>query len=227
MSSGQHPQTDGQTERVNQQVEGYLRCFISAHPHRWSQWLPLCELWYNSNWHSSTGHSPFEVVYGHAPRYFGITPADAIASSDVHQWLEDRHVIMESVKQQLLRAQQRMKVQADKHRTERSFEVGDSVFLKMQPYIQSSIAPRENHKLAFKYLGPFPITERVGAVAYKLALPENCRVHPVFHVSLLKKHIKADQEVLPMLPSSDTPLFRPESLIAAWFSEETSRSLKC
>ena len=90
MSSGQHPQTDGKTERVNQQVEGYLRCFISAHPHRWSKWLPLCELSYNSNWHSSIGHSPFEVVYRHAPCYFGISPADAIASSDVHLWLEDR-----------------------------------------------------------------------------------------------------------------------------------------
>ena len=120
-----------------------------------------------------------------------------------------------------------MKVQADKHCTERSFKVGDSVFLKMQPYIQSSIAPRANHKLAFKYFGPFPITEKIGAVAYKPALPENCRVHPVFHVSLLKKHIKADQEVLPMLPSPDALLQVPlESSTVAWFSEETNQSLK-
>ena len=49
LSTANHPQTDGQTERVNQQVEGYLRCFISAHPHSWFSWLPLCELWYNSN----------------------------------------------------------------------------------------------------------------------------------------------------------------------------------
>lgn len=213
MSSGQHPQTDGQTERVNQQVEGYLRCFISAHPHRWSQWLPLCELWYNTNWHSSTGRSPFEIIYGHHPRYFGISPSDTVANPDVQQWLEDRHVIMESVRQHSLRAQQRMKVQADKNRTERVFVVGDSVFLKMQPYIQASIAPRANHKLAFRYFGPFKIVARVGAVAYELDLPEKCRVHPVFHVSLLKKHIKPGQQVLPVLPLPDVRMQVPARVL--------------
>lgn len=200
MSSGQHPQTDGQTERVNQQIECFLRCFVSAHPTRWSQWLALCELWYNSNWHSTLGKSPFELVYGHSPRYFGIAPTDAIENQDLRQWMEERQLILDSVRQHSLRAQQRMKVQADKHRTERQFAVGDKVFLKMQPYIQASIAPRANHKLAFKYFGPFDILARVGAVAYKLALPEGCRVHPVFHVSL-RKRLKQDVQVQPQLPS--------------------------
>jgi hypothetical protein len=56
MSSAYLPET-GQTEHVNQQVECYLRCFISAHPSKWSKWLPLCEFWYNTNWHSSLGKS--------------------------------------------------------------------------------------------------------------------------------------------------------------------------
>ena len=88
MSTAYHPETDGQTERVNQQVECFLRCFISAHPSRWAKWLSLGEFWYNTNWHSSLGKSPFEVLYGHSPRYFGITSADTIAQSDVQQWLE-------------------------------------------------------------------------------------------------------------------------------------------
>lgn len=116
---------------------------------------------------------------------------------------------MESVKQHLLRAQQRMKIQADKHRTERVFSVGDSVFLKMQPYIQASIAPRANHKLAFKYFGPFTVLARVGEVAYKLDLPAHCRVHPVFHVSLLKRHLKPDRQVLPELPLPDASVQIP------------------
>lgn len=64
-----------------------------------------------------------------------------------------------------------MKTQADKHRTERVFKVGDEVFLKLQPYIQASVARHANHKLAYKFFGPYTILERVGEVAYRLDLP--------------------------------------------------------
>lgn len=138
--------------------------------------------------------SPFGIIYGNSSRYFGISCDDVVANPDIQQWLVDRHVILESVRRHSLQAQQRMKVQADKHKSERSFAVEDTVLLKRQPYIQASIAPRANHKLAFRYFSPFQILARVGEVAYKLALPENCRVHPVFHMSLLKKHLKPDQQ---------------------------------
>lgn len=85
--------------------------------------------------------------------------------------------------------QQRMKVQADKHRTKREFKVGTEVFLKLQPYIQSSVVRRANHKLAFKFFGPFKVLARVGKVAYRLDIPPSSRVHPVFHVSQLKQCI--------------------------------------
>jgi hypothetical protein len=94
-----------------------------------------------------------------------------------------------------------MKHQADKGRTERTFAVGDSVFLKLQPYIQSSVAPRAHHKLLFKYYGPYTVLERVGEVAYRLALPEGSRIHPVIHVSQLKKAIGPNIQVQPCLPS--------------------------
>jgi hypothetical protein len=70
-----------------------------------------------------------------------------------------------------------MKFQADKGKTERQFEVGDLVFLKLQPYIQSSLAPRANQKMAFKFFGPFKILQRIGQVAYKLDLPATSSVH--------------------------------------------------
>jgi hypothetical protein len=202
LSTANHPETDGQTERVNQSIECYLRCFISAHPNQWSKWLSLCEFWYNTNWHSSLGKSPFEVIYGRSPRYFGITATSSIASTDIQQWLDARQLILASVRQHLLRMQQRMKHQADKHRSERTFAVSDLVFLKLQPYLQSTVVRRGNQKLSFKFFGPFRILERVGTVAYKLALPETSRVHPVFHVSQLKQCLGPNQQVQPNLPSS-------------------------
>jgi transposase InsO family protein len=203
MSTANHPETDGQTERVNQSIECYLRCFISAHPHQWAKWISLCEFWYNTNWHSSLGKSPFEVLYGRQPRYFGITATDHIAPPDVQEWLKERSLVIASVRQHLLRMQQRMKHQADKNRRERNFSVGDQVFLKLQPYIQSSVVRRANHKLSFKFFGPYEVLERVGQVAYKLRLPQSSRVHPVFHVSQLKPCVGPGTPVSQNLPAAD------------------------
>ena len=88
-------------------------------------------------------------------------------------------------KSRLARAQQRMKAQADKHRSDRSFKVGDWVWLKLQPYRQTSVSKRVNQKLAKKYYRPFQIESVIGKVAYKLKIPD-VHVHKVFHVSLLK-----------------------------------------
>lgn len=92
---------------------------------------------------------------------------------------------------------------ADKHRSEREFLIGDLVFLKLQPYRQNSVALRRNLKLNSRYYGPYPIIRRIGLVAYELKLPKGSLVHPVFHVSLLKKKIGDAAIASSKLPMTD------------------------
>ena len=80
-----------------------------------------------------------------------------------------------------------MQHQAYKHRQERTFAVGDWVYVKLHPHIQQSVQRRSNQKLSYKYFEPYLILQTVGKVAYKLQLPATSQIHPVLHVSQLKK----------------------------------------
>jgi transposase InsO family protein len=218
MSSSYHPQTDGQTERVNHCKETYLRCFVHACPTKWIHWLSLAEFWYNTSFHSTIQRSPFEVLYGFPPCHFGLDASSVSAVPELSDWLEERALMHSLIKQHLLRSQARMKVQADKHRSERSFAVGDWVYLKLQPYVQSSLAPRSNQKLAFKYFGPFRVIARIGSVAYKLELPPSSSVHPVFHVSQLKQSA-GPFPVSSTLPANTAAFQVPEAILQRRWTE--------
>lgn len=119
---------------------------MNAFPKQWCRWIHLAEYWYNTSWHSALSHSPFEVLYVHLPRSLGISPADACPMPALQEWLHERSLMKDLIKQHLARAQERMKSQTDKKRSERTFEIGESVYLKLQPYIQTYMAPRANQK---------------------------------------------------------------------------------
>lgn len=187
MSTAYHPQSDGQTEVVNRCLETYLRCMTSDKPYLWSKWLPLAELWYNTNYHTATQTTPYDIVYGQSPLvHLPYLPGESKVQV-VAKCLQDREDMLLLLKFHLLRAQHRMKQLADGHQSERSFESGDYVFVKLQPYRQHSKISRSNQKLSPKNYGPYKVLDTRGKVSYKLELPSSSKIHPVFHVSQLKK----------------------------------------
>jgi hypothetical protein len=217
LSSSYHPQTDGQTERLNQCLETYLRCLVHAKPDQWAKWLPQAEYWYNTAFHSALGRSPFEVLYGRKPRHFAIDNESLPGHTDVEAWLKERADMLPLIKQHLERARKRMTAQADKNRSEREFAVGDRVYLRLQPYVQTSVAARSSQKLGFRFFGPYLVLQRVGRVAYRLQLPPTARIHPVVHVSQLKRAVKPTDEVSSSLPVALTRMqvrVKPRKVLA-------------
>jgi hypothetical protein len=141
-----------------------------------------------------------------------VDPSSAV-HSELQTWTTDRQWMDQLLKLHLHRAKNRMKKQADQHHSERSFAVDDLVFLKLQPYVQTSLAPRSHHKFAFRFFRPFRIVARVGNVAYRLALPAHSSIHPVFHVSQLKKAVGPQHEVIPSLLADFAIHLAPEQIL--------------
>jgi hypothetical protein len=146
----------------------------------------------------------------------GLVPS--LQFSDHHEVLDilkERQVYNEPLKEQLSKAQNRMKIYADAKRSERSFQVGDQVMLKLQPYVQTSTANRPFPKLALKYYGPYSVIQKVGNLAYKLQLLAESKIHLVFHVSQLKEFTPDYTLVssqLPLVPTLDVTDYTAASI---------------
>ncbi|KAL2459971.1 Uncharacterized protein Adt_43394 [Abeliophyllum distichum] len=129
--------------------------------------------------------------------------------------LRERYKMDQQLKESLAQARARMNHYADKRRTEREFQEGERVYLKLHPYQQQSVIGRLNHKISPSYYGPYQIERKVGAVAYKLILPVGSKIHSTFHVSLLKKKIGDRTVVIQQLPSevSLDEIKQPEKIL--------------
>lgn len=129
--------TDGHTEVVNRGLECYLRCFVSDRPKEWSSLLPLAEYWYNTSFHTTIQATPYEIVYGQ-PSPSHVTYSALNSSLDlVDRSLHQKEATINLLKHHLCMAQNKMKVQADKKRSERTLTVGDWAYVKLQPYRQA------------------------------------------------------------------------------------------
>lgn len=161
------------------------------------------EWWYNTTYHSTIQRSPFEALYGYSPPQLGYGPNLIAKIAGVEKWINEHQVITQQLKSLLKEARERMSYYAIQGRSERRFQPDDWVYLKLKPYKQLSLRKSYLWKLTPKYAGPFKIAQKVGDVAYKLLLPPEAKVHPVFHVSLLKKSVGKKDLVSPVLPLMD------------------------
>jgi hypothetical protein len=230
LSTTYHPQNDGQTEVVNKCLETYLRCFALERKNLWDQWLPLVEWWYNTSYHTATHMTPFEAVYGQNSPSFLSYFLGVLKVQEVDQTLTVRKAILCTLKQNLVMVQNRMKQQADQGHSERQFAEGDQVFFQMQPYKKNSLKVDHCQKMAPKFYGPYIVLKRVGQVAYQLALSNHSKLHPVFHVSYLKKVIGTKcqtQTNLPKLDEEGSIWLHPQAFLDQREHHLCQQTIKC
>ena len=186
LSTAYHPQTDGQTERMNQEVEAYLRAFCNQRRDDWVSWLPIAEFALNARVHSSTNYSPFYLMYGYEPQFHvPIAPNTTVPTADAR--LTELAKARADATAALNLAAERMKEYYDEHHTDVEFKVGQRVYLDTRNLPVPSL-PR---KLVDKYAGPYTIVRRVGNSAYELKIPHQWKQHPVFNVTLLRAEKKS------------------------------------
>ena len=196
LSTAFHPQTDGQSERIIQILEDILRACVLDFRGSWDQYLPLMEFAYNNSYQSSIQMAPFEALYGRRCRspigWFEVGESKLVGPDLIQEAIEKVQLIRE----RLVTAQSRQKSYADQRRRPLEFGVGEHVFLRVSP-MKGILRFGRRGKLSPRFIGPFEILERVGQAAYRLALPPDLSgVHPVFHVSMLRKYVHDPSHII-------------------------------
>ena len=188
MSTTFHPLTDGQSERTIEVLEDMLRACILDHKGSWEKHFPLVEFSYNNSYLASIQMAPYEALYGRPCKSLICWTEVGESSITGPDLIRDTSEKVSLIRQRLLTAQSRQKSYADVRRRPLEFEVGDHVFLKVMPK-RGVVRFGKRGKLTPRFNGPFEILERVGTLAYRLALPPNMSgVHEVFHVSMLRRY---------------------------------------
>lgn len=182
MSTADHPMTNGQTERTNQVIEDALRAHVSSRQDQWDKHLHLVKFAINNSKSQTAGLTPFFMSTNLHPRTMLTAPATDLTVPAAQDFLQARAQLLEDARHHALQAQNRQRQYANVHRRPVTYSPGDLVLLSTRNLRLCSGVP----KLSDRWVGPFPILRSRGPVAYELTLPPDWRMHPVFHVSLLK-----------------------------------------
>jgi len=186
LSSAYHPQTDGQSERVNQCLEQFLRCYSNYAQDDWIDLLHFAEFTYNNSFHTAIKTTPFFANYGFNVKSDTLVPGSVDTNIPaLNNHLEILVKLEKHLSENLQHAQDDAKRYADLKRLPHGFRVNDQVMLLTKNLRKS----RPSEKLDAMKIGPFTIMEKINDVSFRLDLPDSMKIHPVFHVSLLEPYV--------------------------------------
>lgn len=224
LSSAYHPETDGQTERTNRIIHEMVRNYINYQQNNWDEILVSCEIAYNNSIQASTGFTPYYLNYGHHPNFplslslpasassstSPLVPANDQPSTDTTydstndtstQLVQRMRDNIERAKLNLQEAQQTQAQYVNKRRRDVQYKVGDKVLLSTKD-LKISGSDRAK-KFLSNWIGPFDIVAKINDNAYRVQLPDTCKIHPTFHVSKLKLYIPNDGNKFPTRKQED------------------------
>ena len=189
LSTAFHPETDGQSEIANQEMERHLRTYVNHFQNNWVDLLPIAEFAANANPSSTTKIPPFQATRGYVPR-MSFDPVDLseeltreqLANTKAWSIASDMEEVWKFVREEMARSQEKYTEAADRYRKSVEYKVGDSVWLSTK----NIKTERPSKKLDHKMVGPFKIKALVGSLC-RLELPTSMKIHDVFHPSLLRK----------------------------------------
>jgi len=182
LSTAYHPQTDGQTERINQELEQYLRVFINHRQEQWPDWLGTAEFAYNNKIYTAIKILPFKANYGQDPR-MGFEGRRKRKYEAVGKFVQRMKKIQEEAKVVLEKAQEEMKKFANRRRRKgEEYKVGDLVLLSTKD-LKWQMKERRLEKLTEHFVGPYKVKEIVSSNMIELELPKSIKIHPVVNVS--------------------------------------------